>query len=79
MLMCQRVSRPREGPFCIASYQAIGRGSRARISPGTASSSAGGIRVVLPAPGGASRTRLEVRAREDRMSGRILSTGRRGR
>ena len=34
------------------------RGSRTTISPGTRSRSAGGTRVVLPAPGGASRTRL---------------------
>ena len=44
---------------------AIRRGSSTRISPCNADSSAGGTRVVFPAPGGASKTRLReaVKAR----------------
>src|SRR5450755_5116800 len=44
-------------------------------SPLTISSRAGGTRVVLPAPGGASTTRLGERLRDAIISGRIASTG----
>src|ERR1700710_586937 len=54
---------------------AILRGSRTMTSPLTTLRKAGGTRVVFPAPGGASRTRLCVCCREARISGRIASTG----
>src|SRR5271154_183125 len=54
------------------------RGSSTTTSPETISSSAGGTRVVLPAPGGASITRLGERLRDSMISGRIASTGRTG-
>src|ERR1700733_12656340 len=61
-----------------ASRAAIRRGSSTTTSPLTISSSAGGTRVVLPAPGGASITRLGERLRDSMISGRIASTGRTG-
>src|SRR5262245_40323681 len=45
------------------------------ISPSTTSSSAGGTRVVLPAPGGAARTRAFPARRAATTSGRMSSTG----
>ncbi len=58
-----------------ANRAAIRRGSSTTTSPLTISSKAGGTRVVLPAPGGASMTRLGVRLRDAIISGRISSTG----
>src|SRR6185295_19001027 len=50
-------------------------GSRTRMSPRTDVNNAGGTRVVLPAPGGASITRFGACANDVMTPGRIRSTG----
>src|SRR5262249_47189309 len=65
-------SATRRAPSRAASR----RGSSTTISPSTpASSSARGTRVVLPAPGGASSTRLGTRSSDATISGRSGSIG----
>src|SRR5580692_977369 len=60
----------------IAGLAGIRRGSRTTTSPPTIPRRAGGTRVVLPAPGGASITRLGLRCRDEMISGNRTSTGR---
>ena len=71
---------PRSTAMRVAAARAARRrGSRTRMraSPRQeASSRAGGMRVVLPEPGGARRTALRPSARAARRSGRTAATGR---
>ena len=55
---------------------AIRRGSSTSTSPAPSASSAGGTRVVFPAPGGASMTRLRSRVSRETISGTSGSMGR---
>src|SRR5690349_1728539 len=55
---------------------AMRRGSRTKTCPRTSDSSAGGTRVVLPAPGAASTIRFGVSPSERTMTGSRSSIGR---
>ena len=79
--MCQPISRPTVQPRSSAIRRAIARaatrlGCRSRTRP--RSTSAGGTRVVLPAPGAATSTAARWRVSASTIRGRAESTGRAG-
>ena len=79
---CQPTSRPRVQPCSSAIRRATERAATRRGCSTTTrpvSATAGGTRVVLPVPGGATTTAARCEASAARTSGRLASTGSGGR
>src|SRR6185436_17455958 len=75
---CQPTSRPRVQPCSSAIRRATERAATRRGCSTTTrpeSATAGGTRVVLPVPGGATTTAARCEASAARTSGRLASSG----